>query len=121
MRSNDSAQPAPTHTDVCLWLDYYGELLSERQRQVLTLYYDEDLSLSEIADVAGLSRQGVHGHIRKGVAKLMQFETTLRLATRDGAIAERLSDALDHMGADDAARPPIMDALRMLGCSRRDA
>ncbi|HPX93528.1 MAG TPA: sigma factor-like helix-turn-helix DNA-binding protein [Bacillota bacterium] len=81
----DEAKPlqASFHTDVCLWLDYYGDLLSRRQRQVLTLYFDEDWSLSEIAKHTGLSRQGIHDQIRRGVARLSTLEDTLELARRD--------------------------------------
>jgi hypothetical protein len=56
------------HTDICLWLDYYGDLLSERQLQVLTYFYADDLSLAEIADLTGLTRQGVHEQVRRGAS-----------------------------------------------------
>ena len=42
-----------------LLYDYYGELLTEKQRQLFDLYYDQDYSLSEIAAAAGISRQGL--------------------------------------------------------------
>ncbi|MDD7676741.1 MAG: sigma factor-like helix-turn-helix DNA-binding protein, partial [Eubacteriales bacterium] len=38
-------------------LDFYGEILNERKRSVLDMYYNEDLSLSEISDIIGISRQ----------------------------------------------------------------
>ena len=43
-----------------LLFDYYGELLSEKQRVCFDLYYNQDLSLSEIASELGITRQGVH-------------------------------------------------------------
>ncbi|MFR7472294.1 MAG: sigma factor-like helix-turn-helix DNA-binding protein [Ruminococcus sp.] len=42
-----------------LLLDCYGTLLTDRQRQMIQLYYDEDLSLGEIAQIIGISRQAV--------------------------------------------------------------
>ena len=63
MQDENTIFKDPVHTDVCLWLDYYSDLLSARQRQVLTLYFNEDWSLSEIAGQTGLSRQGVHDQI----------------------------------------------------------
>ena len=48
----------------CL-LDFYGEVLSERKQAVLSLYYNEDLSLAEIAEEIGISRQGVRELIKK--------------------------------------------------------
>ena len=46
-------------------LDFYGELLSGRKKDVLEMYYNEDLSLAEIAAEIGISRQGVHEMIKK--------------------------------------------------------
>ena len=46
-------------------LDFYGEILNERKRSVLDMYYNEDLSLSEISDIIGISRQGVRDIIKK--------------------------------------------------------
>ena len=46
-------------------LDFYGELLTDKQRECLDLHYNEDLSLSEIAEQLGISRQGVWDNIRR--------------------------------------------------------
>ena len=53
-----------------LLYDYYGELLTEKQRQLFDLYYDQDYSLSEIAAAAGISRQGVHDTLAR-IAELV--------------------------------------------------
>ncbi|MBQ4647910.1 MAG: DNA-binding protein [Clostridia bacterium] len=58
-------------------LDIYGALLSENQRDVLDLYYNGDLSLSEIGEDTGITRQGVRDAIKKGEAKLLEFEEKL--------------------------------------------
>ena len=68
-----------SHTDVCLLMDFYSGLLTERQRDLLTLYYNDDLSLSEIAEIDGTSRQAVHSVIRRGVERLVEIETSLKL------------------------------------------
>ena len=47
-------------------LDAYGELLAPRQRECCDLYFNEDLSLSEIAETCGISRQGAWDNIRRG-------------------------------------------------------
>lgn len=49
-----------------LLFDYYGELLSEKQRVCFDLYYNQDLSLSEIASELGITRQGVHDSLSPG-------------------------------------------------------
>ena len=72
----------PSHTDVCLWLDFYGQLLTERTREVLELHYSEDMSLSEIAENLGITRQAVHDRIRQGVLGLTDYENKLGLAER---------------------------------------
>ncbi|MBQ7153009.1 MAG: HTH domain-containing protein [Clostridia bacterium] len=57
-------------------LDFYGSILTDRKRDVLELYYNEDLSLGEIADNIGISRQGVRDLIKKAEAELVSFEET---------------------------------------------
>ena len=63
-------------------LDFYRELLTERQYEVLVLYFEDDLSLSEIADELGISRQGVRHIIKKGEEQLRGYEERLGLASR---------------------------------------
>ena len=62
----------------CL-LDFYGEVLSERKQAVLSLYYNEDLSLAEIAEEIGISRQGVRELIKKAEEELLFLEEKLGL------------------------------------------
>lgn len=61
-------------------LDTYGSMLTEKQYDTLSLYYDEDLSLSEIAENMGITRQGVHKCIRTAEEYLAQLEETLGFA-----------------------------------------
>lgn len=60
-------------------LDFYGDFLTVNQRQVLALYYNEDLSLSEIADNQGITRQGVRDAIKKAELQLLDMEEKLNL------------------------------------------
>ena len=64
---------------ISLLLDIYGELLTERQRQLLTLRVNDDLSLSEISEIAGISRQGVRDTLVKGEEHLYLYEQVLHL------------------------------------------
>lgn len=57
-----------------LLFDYYGELLAPRQRMCLDLRYNQDLSLAEIAEELGISRQGVHDNIIRAEAHLQKME-----------------------------------------------
>ena len=61
-------------------LDFYGEVLDEHTRSVMNAYYEDDLSLSEIAEDCGISRQGVRHIIKKGEEQLLFLEGALKLA-----------------------------------------
>ena len=63
-------------------LDFYGELLNERRHTVLDMYYNEDMSLSEIADALGITRQGVRDQIKKAGDELLLFEEKLGMAEK---------------------------------------
>ncbi len=68
--------------NVPLMLDYYGNILTEKQREVIDLYYNMDLSLAEISEHAGITRQGVRDSIKRGEATLAEMEEKLGLASR---------------------------------------
>ncbi len=85
-------------------LDFYGDVLSDRKRTVLDAYYNQDLSLSEIAGDVGISRQGVRELIKKAEEELRFYEERLGLAARFREAqrqAERLLQLLREKGADD--------------------
>ena len=59
--------------------DFYGELLTDRQKEFFDLYYNEDLSLGEIAENNGISRQGVRDSLSRAARKLNEYEQKLGL------------------------------------------
>lgn len=59
--------------------DFYGALLSESQHEVMTMYHEDNLSLSEIADELGMTRQAVHYTLKKAEAKLEEYDNKLGL------------------------------------------
>ncbi|MBR2134077.1 MAG: DNA-binding protein [Eubacterium sp.] len=63
-------------------LDFYGEMLTKKQHDFLVYYYEEDLSLSEIAENEGITRQGVRDSIKRAEAQLFDMEERLGLAKR---------------------------------------
>ena len=71
-------------------LDFYGEMLTEKQRDVVELYYNEDLSLSEIAAHSQITRQGVRDSIKRAEGILLGLEERLGLAKRFRRIQEGL-------------------------------
>ena len=60
--------------EMLLLFDYYGDMLTDRQRMCLDLRYNQDLSLAEIAQELGVSRQGVHDNIVRAEAHLQKME-----------------------------------------------
>ena len=73
------------------WLmAFYGGMLTEKQREVLTLHCEEDLSLGEIAQEAGVSRQGVHDMLTRAAQKLFDMEDKLGVAARFSRMQEGL-------------------------------
>ena len=63
-------------------LDFYGDVLPERRREIMDLYYNDDLSLSEIAETYGISRQAVRETVKKTEAELHFYEEKLGLLRR---------------------------------------
>ena len=79
-----------------LLYDFYGELLTKRQKEVMELYNEENLSLAEIAEEFGISRQGVHDALHKAQKALEQYERKLGLVERFSATRE----AIDNISAE---------------------
>ena len=76
--------------EISVLLDFYGEMLTEKQRDVVELYYNEDLSLSEIAAHSQITRQGVRDSIKRAEGILLGLEERLGLAKRFRRIQEGL-------------------------------
>lgn len=77
---------------ISLLLDYYGELLTPKQQAMISCYYNDDLSLSEIAQNEGITRQGVRDAIKRGEAQLREMEEKLGLLRKARALQDALAD-----------------------------
>ncbi len=77
---------------ICRLIDIYGNALSERQKDVVDLYYNEDLSLAEISENCGITRQGVRDAIRHGVEMLYSLETSLGFYSKTEKLAKIAND-----------------------------
>lgn len=80
----------------CL-LDVYGSLLSERKRELLDYYYDEDYSLAEISELTGISRQGIRDSIKKSSAELLELEDKLRLYERKNSVSKLIAESRETL------------------------
>ena len=67
---------------VILLMDMYRDLLTDKQNQYLSLYFEEDLSLSEVADDLGVSKNAVYDNIKRAVKSLERYEEKLGLLAK---------------------------------------
>jgi predicted DNA-binding protein YlxM (UPF0122 family) len=98
---------------VAYLLDFYGDVLSDRKRSVLDDYYNNDLSLSEIAQDLGISRQGVRELIKKAEEELNFYEQKLHLAQRFGEAGEHAA-ALRAMAVEHRLPDEVIREIRAL-------
>jgi len=103
--------------NISILLDFYGELLGERQREIIGYYYNDDLSLSEIAEIFGITRQGVRDSIKKSEEALEAFEEKLglhRRSEKNAALIQKLTDmimTLELTESSEKIRAEIINSL----------
>ena len=100
--------------EVAYLLDYYGGMLTEKQREVVDLYYNEDLSLAEISEHAGITRQGVHDSLSRAETALGEFERVTGCIARDRRTAkalEAIADACERLQSIPEAREAAQNIL----------
>lgn len=68
--------------EIAMLFDFYGGLLTEKQQSAIDQYYNQDLSLAEIAENEGITRQGVRDAVKRAEAQLCEMEQQLGLAAR---------------------------------------
>ncbi len=68
--------------EISMLLDFYGQLLTESQYNVMDMHYNQDLSLTELAEALQITRQGAHDFIKRGKKQLLDFEEKLGLLAR---------------------------------------
>ena len=85
--------------DLAFLSAFYGNMLTEKQRRILSLHCEEDLSLAEIAEEMGISRQAVHEALTRASARMMEMESSLGLAARYRRMEEGLQQALSLLRA----------------------
>ncbi len=96
--------------------DLYGAVLSERKRELLDYYYNEDYSLAEIAEITGISRQGIRESVKKSEAELRALEESLHLAARIHALDEKRLELQKTLAAllETPDAVPVRDSLKQI-------
>ncbi|WHH59420.1 YlxM family DNA-binding protein [Petroclostridium sp. X23] len=86
--------------EVSILYDFYKELLTDKQADVIDLYYNQDLSLSEISEHMNITRQGVRDCIKRGEKILFDLEERLGLASRFLSIQQKIkmvNETIQHI------------------------
>ena len=109
-------EPVEKHVEGSMLLATYGALLTDAQRTLMELYYNEDLSLHEIAEEQGISRQGVHDAVTRALRKLERYEARLGLMKDSARRVEELSRclALARACRGDERRDALIAALERM-------
>ena len=94
--------------NTCLALDFYGNLLTDKMRELTEYYYFDDLSLTEIADTVGISRQAVHDTIKRSARLLEDYEDKLGLIRRFTLQKNEIEEAIKLLDSDDKERALVI-------------
>ncbi|MBR5743264.1 MAG: YlxM family DNA-binding protein [Clostridia bacterium] len=87
-----------------LLYDFYGDMLTEKQKQIFDLYHNEDLSLAEIAEITGITRQGVRDSVVRSEAALRSMEEKTGLIARFREMEKKREEI--HLLVDEFAKSP---------------
>ena len=101
--------------ELALLFDHYGGMLTDKQRECFQLRYEQDLSLGEIAESMGVSRQAVNDSLTRTEALLRRMEENIGSVKRDMLIRSAVQEILDAASVLDASSDPaVTDAARRI-------
>ena len=97
--------------EMALLLDYYGGMLTDKQRDCFEMRYNQDLSLGEIAEELGVSRQAVNDNLTRTEALLRRMEENIGCVKRDILVRKAARDILEAAAVLDASSDPAVVTL----------
>ena len=101
--------------EMALLFDTYGGMLTDKQRECFDMRYNQDLSLGEIAEMMGVSRQAVNDNLKKTEALLRRMEENIGSVKRDMLIRSAVREILDAATVLDASSDPaVLAAARRI-------
>ncbi len=83
--------------NMSLLLDFYGDILSDKQREAMELFYNGDYSLAEISEITGITRQGVRDRLVKSEKIITELEVKLGLAGRFGNVSKDVTYIISRL------------------------
>ena len=99
-------------------LDFYGDVLTEKQRDVVDLYYNEDMSLGEIAEHSGITRQGVRDSIKRAEMIMMELEEKLGFVARYNSFLEKVEQIKKSVQVIDIQNDKYFYSPQIKKCSK---
>jgi len=101
--------------EISMLYDFYGQLLTAKQKELLKLYHEDNYSLSEIAEEYGISRQGVHDAVKKAEKALHEYENKLgfisKFTAAEDAVA-RIDKEIEQLMLENSANGPLSEKLK---------
>ena len=101
-------------TEASLLYDFYGQLLTKRKQEVMELYHEENLTLSEIADEFGISRAAVHDSLKSAEKSLQEYEQKLELVSKfmkTNAAIDKIDEMIDGLAEQYTDNPQLVEKL----------
>ena len=98
--------------EMALLFDYYGGMLTEKQRDCFDMRYNQDLSLGEIAESLGVSRQAVNDNLTRTEALLRRMEENIGCVKRHKGNRESIQKILDAAAVLDASSDPTVQTVK---------
>ena len=99
---------------ISLLLDFYGPLLTDKQRMSLQLHHEDDMSLGEIAEEVGVSRQAVHDNLQRARHILNDYESKLHLVAQYEAREQVINELKDTLPADVLSQSRVQQLLTQM-------
>ena len=99
---------------ISLLLDFYGPLLTDKQRMSLQLHHEDDMALGEIAEELGVSRQAVHDNLQRARHILNDYESKLHLVAQYEAREQVINELKDTLPADVLSQSRVQQLLTQM-------
>lgn len=99
---------------ISLLLDFYGPLLTDKQRMSLQLHHEDDMSLGEIAEELGVSRQAVHDNLQRARHILNDYESKLHLVAQYEVREQVINELKDTLPADVLSQSRVQQLLTQM-------
>ena len=99
---------------ISLLLDFYGPLLTDKQRMSLQLHHEDDMSLGEIAEELGVARQAVHDNLQRARHILNDYESKLHLVAQYEAREQVINELKDTLPADVLSQSRVQQLLTQM-------